>query len=42
MDLHVSVKTVQSHRQHIMDKLGISNLAELTKYAIRRGLTALV
>lgn len=42
MDLHVSVKTVQSHRQHIMDKLGISSLAELTKYAIRRGMTALV
>lgn len=37
--LHVSVKTVDSHREHIMNKLDIHNIAELTKYAIREGLT---
>ncbi|MFO8011950.1 MAG: response regulator transcription factor [Phycisphaerae bacterium] len=37
--LHVSTKTVDTHRQHIMDKLDIHNVAELTKYAIREGLT---
>jgi DNA-binding NarL/FixJ family response regulator len=39
--LHVSVKTVESHRQNIMDKLEIRSIAELTKYAIREGLTSL-
>jgi DNA-binding NarL/FixJ family response regulator len=37
--LHVSVKTVSSHREHIMVKLGIRSIAGLTKYAIRHGLT---
>lgn len=37
----VSVKTVETHRQNIMEKLGLYSLAELTKYAIREGLTAL-
>jgi DNA-binding NarL/FixJ family response regulator len=39
--LHVSVKTVETHRQHIMEKLKIDSVAELTKYAIREGLTEL-
>lgn len=39
--LHISVKTVETHRQQIMHKLGIHNIAELTKYAIREGLTSL-
>jgi DNA-binding NarL/FixJ family response regulator len=39
--LHVSVKTVDSHREHIMEKLDIHNVAGLTKYAIREGLTFL-
>jgi len=39
--LHVSVKTVETHRQHIMEKLNIRSVAELTKYAIREGLTSL-
>jgi DNA-binding NarL/FixJ family response regulator len=39
--LHVSVPTVDTHRQHIMEKLKIYNIAELTKYAIRKGLTSL-
>ena len=40
-ELYVSAKTVETHRQHIMDKLGIHSLVELTKYAIREGLTNL-
>jgi len=39
--LHVSVKTVETHRRHIMEKLDIHSVAELTKYAIREGLTPL-
>lgn len=39
--LHVSVKTVETYRQHIMEKLNIRNIAELTKYAIREGITSL-
>jgi len=38
-NLHISVKTVESHRQQIMIKLKIKTVAELTKYAIREGLT---
>lgn len=37
--LKLSPKTVDSHREHIMEKLGIRNIAGLTKYAIREGLT---
>jgi DNA-binding NarL/FixJ family response regulator len=36
--LHLSIKTVHAHRQKIMEKLNIYNIAELTKYAIREGL----
>lgn len=39
--LHVSVKTVESHRQQIMERLKIHSVAELTKYAIREGITSL-
>jgi two-component system response regulator NreC len=39
--LHVSVKTVETHRTHIMQKLGVHNVATLTKYAIREGFTSL-
>ncbi len=38
--LHISVKTVETHRQQIMVKLKIKSIAELTKYAIREGLTS--
>jgi DNA-binding NarL/FixJ family response regulator len=37
--LTVSVKTIESHRKQIMDKLGLHSVAALTKYAIREGLT---
>lgn len=39
--LHLSVKTIETHRQNIMEKLGLRSIAELTKYAIREGLTSL-
>lgn len=39
--LFQSPKTVESHRGSIMAKLGLRSVAELTKYAIREGLTSL-
>ncbi|MCC7203732.1 MAG: response regulator transcription factor [Phycisphaeraceae bacterium] len=39
--LEVSVKTIDTHRQHIMDKLNLRTVAGLTKYALRQGLTTL-
>ena len=39
--LYVSVKTIETHRKQIMDKLSLNSIAELTKYAIREGLTSL-
>jgi DNA-binding NarL/FixJ family response regulator len=39
--LHVSVKTVETHRRHIMEKLDVHSVAELTKLAVREGLTSL-
>ena len=39
--LHVSVKTAETYRRNIMNKLDIHNVAELTKYAIREGLTSI-
>src|SRR5262249_15910163 len=39
--LHISAKTIETHRAQIMDKLGIRTVAGLTKYAIRHGLTSL-
>jgi DNA-binding NarL/FixJ family response regulator len=37
--LSVSVKTIETHRKQIMDKLDLHSVAELTKYAVREGLT---
>jgi DNA-binding NarL/FixJ family response regulator len=37
--LRLSPKTVDSHREHIMEKLDIRTIAGLTKYAMREGLT---
>lgn len=39
--LYLSVKTIETHRRQIMVKLDIHSIAELTKYAIREGLTSL-
>jgi len=36
--LIVSIKTVQTHRAHIMEKLGMHDRTELVKYAIRTGM----
>jgi DNA-binding NarL/FixJ family response regulator len=40
LKLHISTKTVETHRRQIMNKLDIHTVAELTKYAIRKGLTS--
>jgi DNA-binding NarL/FixJ family response regulator len=40
-ELVLSIKTVETHRQHIMRKLQLFNLADLTRYAIREGLASL-
>lgn len=37
--LHVSVSTIETHRQHLLAKLRVHSVAELTKSAIRMGLT---
>jgi DNA-binding NarL/FixJ family response regulator len=39
--LDVSVKTVETHRARIMERLGVHSVAGLTKYAVREGLTSL-
>jgi len=41
LELHVSTKTIEANRRQIMEKLNIYSIAELTKHAIREGLTAL-
>jgi two-component system NarL family response regulator len=38
--LHIATGTVEVHRRNIMRKLDLHNVAELTKYAIREGLTS--
>ncbi|MBI5686681.1 MAG: response regulator transcription factor [Verrucomicrobia bacterium] len=39
--LDVSVKTVETHRARLMERLGVRSVAGLTKYAVREGLTSL-
>jgi DNA-binding NarL/FixJ family response regulator len=39
--LHLSSKTIEANRRQIMEKLNIHSVAELTKYAVREGLTTL-
>jgi DNA-binding NarL/FixJ family response regulator len=41
LHLHVSGKTVETHRRNLMEKLELHSVAELTKYALREGLTSL-
>jgi DNA-binding NarL/FixJ family response regulator len=41
LSLRLSEKTVAAHRSHIMHKLKVKSIAELTKYAIREGLTCI-
>jgi DNA-binding NarL/FixJ family response regulator len=40
-NLGLSVKTIETHRRQVMEKLNVHSIAELTKYAIREGLTSL-
>ena len=40
-ELFISVKTVDTHRSHILEKLGLKNNAELVKYAIKNNLIKL-
>lgn len=39
--MHISFRTVETHRRNIMKKLDLHNVAELTRYAIREGLIRL-
>jgi len=39
--LYISIKTAESHRRKIMKKLDLHTVADLTKYAIKEGLTSL-
>ncbi|MDX1628757.1 MAG: response regulator transcription factor [Fulvivirga sp.] len=36
--LFISIKTVETHKSHILDKLGLKNTAELVKYAIKNNI----
>lgn len=38
LQLNISIKTVQTHRANLMDKLNLHDRTELVRYAIRRGL----
>ncbi|UPG94991.1 response regulator [Luteibacter aegosomatissinici] len=39
--LHISMKTVGTHREHIQAKLGVEGIADLTRFALRVGLVTL-
>ena len=39
-NLHLSVKTIESHRRNIMNKLELYSVAELTKFALKEGITS--
>jgi len=38
--LHITIKTVEAHRSNLMNKLGLYSIAELTRYALRKGIIA--
>jgi len=39
--LDLSIKTIESHRNKVMQKIDVSNIADLTKYALREGIISL-
>jgi DNA-binding NarL/FixJ family response regulator len=39
--LDLSIKTIEASRRQVMEKIDVDNLADLTKYAIRQGLTTI-
>ncbi len=39
--LELSTKTIETHRRNISQKLGLKSIAELTKYAVREGMTSI-
>lgn len=39
--LHLSIKTIESHRSRVMKKIDVDNIVDLTKYAIREGIISL-
>ena len=41
LSLSISIKTIESHRNRVMQKTGVNNIAGLTKYAIREGIISL-
>jgi DNA-binding NarL/FixJ family response regulator len=41
LSLYISTKTVETHRRRIMSQLNLPSVAELTKFAIREGITSL-
>lgn len=41
LGLHVSGKTIEANRRRVMEKLNAHSIAELTKYAVREGITPL-
>jgi two-component system response regulator NreC len=36
--LHISVKTVETHRSHVMERLDLHSTAELAQYALLKGM----
>lgn len=41
LELGVSQKTIEKFRQRLMEKIGVTSIAELTKYALREGVTSI-
>jgi DNA-binding NarL/FixJ family response regulator len=41
MELDITIKTLEAHRRHILKKLKLRNAAELTRYAIKEGISPL-
>jgi DNA-binding NarL/FixJ family response regulator len=39
--IHLGVKTIETHRRNIMEKLGLKNMVDLIKYAMREGVVSL-